>query len=67
MKIKIIWNKIVQDLNKHNAFILYIIILMMLFIFGILAYFLYTAFIISPYLGILILIIGLGILAWFSD
>lgn len=67
MKIKIIWNKIVQDLNKHDAFILYNIILIMLFVFGVLAYYLYTAFIISPYLGILILIIGFGILAWFAD
>ena len=64
---KTIRNKIVQELNKHDAFILYIIILMMLFIFGIFVYFLYTAFIISPYLGILILIIGFGILAWFAD
>lgn len=67
MKIKIIWNKIVQELNKHDAFILYNIILVMLFVFGVLAYYLYTAFIISPYLGILILIIGFGILAWFAD
>ena len=67
MKIKIIWNKIVQESNKHEAFILYNITLMILFVLGVLGYCLYTAFIISPYLGILTLIIGFGILAWFAD
>lgn len=67
MKIKNIWNKIIQEINKHDAFILYNIILIMLFVFGVLAYFIYTIFMISPYLGILILIIGFGILTWFAD
>ena len=65
--IKTIRNKIVQELNKHDAFIFFIIILIMMFLFGISAYFIYTIFMINPYLGMLTFIIGLGILSWFAD
>ena len=65
-KIKTIWNKIDQKLSKHTTFILFNVILMVMFLFGIFAYCL-AAFIINPYLGILTLIIGFGILAWFAD
>ena len=67
MKIKIIWNKIIQELNKHDTFILFNVILTMLSLFGLFAYYLYIAFTISPYLGILTLIIEFGIFAWFAD
>ena len=66
-KIKTIWNKIDQKLSKNDTFILFNAILTMLSLFGLFAYYLYIAFTISPYLGILTLIIGFEILAWFAD
>ena len=66
-KIKAIWNKIDQELNKHDTFILFNVILMVISLFGVFAYFQYIAFTISPYLGILTLIIEFKILAWFAD
>ena len=66
-KIKTILDKIEQKLEKHDTFILYIVILLTMSIFGVFAYLLYLAFTANLILGILTIIVEFGVFTWFRN
>lgn len=66
-KLRNIIDKINQALDKHDNFLSYIVILLVLSLFWMFAYWAYIAFTISPILGALTIIIELGLIVWYSN